>query len=52
MKLLNWITSLIKQRSYKDGLEYFITSKKPQSTAEVEYWTRYYDEHVTGRNFI
>lgn len=52
MKVLKWIISLFKQRSYKDSLEYFISSKNPKSTAEVEYWTRYYDERTIGRNFI
>jgi hypothetical protein len=52
MKLLNWIINLFKERTYKDSLEYFISSKKPQSTAEVEYWTRYYDQYVTSRSFL
>lgn len=51
MKFLEWITSLFKERTYQDSLEYFITSKNPKSTAEVEYWTRHYDQHVT-RSFI
>ena len=46
--LLKWIKSLFNERTYKDSLEYFIESKNPKSTAEVEYWTRYYDQHTTG----
>jgi hypothetical protein len=46
--LLGWIKSLFTERTYRDSLEYFIESKKPQSTAEVEYWTRYYDQHNAG----
>lgn len=48
MLLMVWIKNLFRQRTYKDSLEYFIESKHPKSTAEVEYWTRYYDQHTTG----
>lgn len=50
MKLLQWIKNLFKERSYQDSLDYFIASKQPKSTAEVEYWTRYYDIRQTLRN--
>lgn len=46
--LLGWIKNLFRERTYKDSLEYFIESKSPKSTAEVEYWTRYYDQHSAG----
>jgi phage anti-repressor protein len=52
MKFLQWITSLFKEYSYQDSLDYFITTKQPKSTAEVEYWTRYYDQHVSVRNYL
>lgn len=52
MSLLKWIKSLFSEQSYQDSLDYFITSKRPTSTAEVEYWTRYYDQHVSIRNSI
>lgn len=46
--LLGWIKSLFRERTYQDSLEHYIASKNPKSTAEVEYWTRRYDQHVTG----
>lgn len=44
-ELLGWITNLFKDRSYQDSLEYYVASKQPKSTAEVEYWIRHYDYH-------
>jgi hypothetical protein len=45
MQLLKWIKSLFEGKSYQDSLEYFVASKRPTSTAEVEYWIQYYDQH-------
>ena len=45
MQLLQWIKSLFEDRSYQDSVEYFVASKNPKSTAEVEYWIRHYDQH-------
>lgn len=45
MQLLNWIKSLFGGKSYQDSLEYFVASKRPTSTAEVEYWIQYYEQH-------
>jgi hypothetical protein len=43
MKLLEWIKSLFTERTYQDSVEYYVASKYPTSTAEVEYWIREYD---------
>lgn len=45
MQLLKWIKSLFVGQSYQDSLEYFVSSKRPTTTAEVEYWIQYYDQH-------
>ena len=45
MQLLQWIKSLFSGVSYQDSLDYFISSKNPCSTAEVEYWIQYYEQH-------
>lgn len=50
--LLGWIKSLLHERTYKDSLEQFIESKNPQSTADVEHWTRYYDQRNFDRGFL
>ena len=33
---------------YESGLEKFVASKCPTSTAEVEFWCRYYDQQRYG----
>jgi len=43
--LIEWIKSLFEDRSYQDSVEYYVSSKNPKSTAEVEYWIRHYDQH-------
>ena len=45
MQLLKWIKSLLENRSYQDSVEYYVASKHPTTTAEVEYWIREYDQH-------
>lgn len=45
MQLLQWIKSLFSAPSYQDSLDSFVTSKHPHTTAEVEYWIQYYDQH-------
>lgn len=52
MQFLQWIKSLFTERSYHDSVETFVISKQPKSTAEVELWVRYYDQHVRDRGFI
>ena len=45
--VINWFA-----KTQKSGLEEFISSKNPQSEAEVELWARQYDEQfVWGRGF-
>jgi hypothetical protein len=48
MKLLKWITSLftsIKRSNYSQWhVEAFVASKRPNTTAEVEYWIRHYEQ--------
>ena len=41
--ILKWIKSLLAERTYQDNVEYYVASKHPKSTAEVEYWVREYD---------
>jgi hypothetical protein len=43
--LIGWIKSLISERTYQDSVEYFVASKNPTTTSEVEYWIRHYDQH-------
>lgn len=46
MLLLDYIKQLfktVKPRTYGSSLETYIVSKNPQTTYEVEYWTRQYD---------
>ena len=45
MQLLQWIKSLFAAPSYQDELEFYISSKHPTTTAEVEHWIRQYDGH-------
>jgi len=48
MKLSQWITSLftsIKRSNYSQWhVEAFVASKRPNTTAEVEYWIRHYEQ--------
>ena len=44
MQLLQWIKSLFTTPTYQDDVEYYVTSKQPKSTAEVEYWINYYNQ--------
>jgi len=43
--LFGWITNLFQARQYQDSVEYFVASKNPTTTSEVEYWIRHYDQH-------
>ena len=42
--MLKWIKSLFNTATYQDSVEYYVTSKQPKSTAEVEYWINYYNQ--------
>lgn len=44
MQLLKWITSLFATASYQDDVEFYVASKHPKSTAEVEYWIQHYNQ--------
>lgn len=44
MKLLQWIKSLFTTPTYQDSVEYYVVSKQPKSTAEVEYWINFYNQ--------
>ena len=41
--IIGWIKSLVQERTYQDSVEYYVASKNPTTTAEVEYWIRKYD---------
>ena len=48
MKLLNWIKSLFasNQVSYQHWhVEAFVESKRPNTTAEVEFWIRTFEQN-------
>jgi len=52
MKILQWIKSLFKstQVSYQHWhVEAFVESKKPKTTAEVEYWIRHFEQNQLHR---
>ena len=36
-------------QTYGSALERYIVSKNPQSTYDVEYWTRRFDENISSR---
>jgi len=46
--ILQWVKSLLQERTYQDSVEYYVASKHPTSTAEVEYWIREYDQNQRG----
>ena len=46
--LIGWIKSLVRERSYQDSVENYVASKSRNSTAEVEYWIREYDQTQKG----
>ena len=43
MEIFGWIKSLFRSRTYQDSVESFLTSKRPTSVAELEYWVREYE---------
>jgi hypothetical protein len=45
LTVFKWIKSLFTEKSFQDSVEYYVASKHPKSTAEVEYWIRHYDQH-------
>ena len=48
--LIKQIKSLFTTRSYQDSVEYYVASKQPKSTAEVEYWIQHYTYHRRDSN--
>lgn len=44
MKLLQWIKGLFSTNVYRDSLEYFVASKYPKNSADVEYWITVYNQ--------
>jgi len=52
MKLVQWIKSLFKSTpvSYQHWhIEAFVESKRPKTTAEVEYWIRHFEQNQMGQ---
>jgi hypothetical protein len=48
MKLLKWIKSLFTSANanYNNWhVEAYVASKRPQNSAEVEYWIRHYEHN-------
>lgn len=52
--LITYIKELVQRveepQTYGSALEAYIVSKNPQSTYDVEYWTRQFDERVSNRS--
>jgi len=45
--LMKFIKTLF-ENTHQSNLERFVISKRPQSTAEVEFWVRHYDQTRYG----
>jgi hypothetical protein len=43
-KLIEKIKSLFSTPTYQDSVEYYVISKQPKSSAEVEYWIQHYNQ--------
>ena len=50
--MLKWIMSLFTSPSYQDDVEYYVASKQPKSTAEVEYWIRHFEQQYLHKGWI
>jgi hypothetical protein len=50
-KLLKWVKARISNVGYGQELEAFIMSKKPQSVADIEYWTSQFDKRAINRRW-
>jgi hypothetical protein len=48
MQIFGWITSLLRSRTYQDGVEAFINSKRPTTVAEIEMWIKTYDRAMAN----
>ena len=44
--MLKWIKSLFTAPTYQDSVEYYVMSKQPKTTAEVEYWIRHFEQNT------
>ena len=51
MKILQWITNLFEDKSYQVNVEYYVASKNPSNSAEVEYWIREYDQKRSAQGW-
>ena len=40
-----------KQSTYGSELEQYIVSKRPQSVAEIDHWTRQFDKNQTQKGW-
>lgn len=45
IQLLERLAEIFPKQNYQSRLDYYLTSKNVQNTADVEYWTRQYDQH-------
>lgn len=43
-KFITWLKGLFTEKSYQDSIEYYVASKRPTTSSEVEYWIREYDQ--------
>lgn len=53
--ILTYLKKIFKQSdaiSYGSELEQYIISKRPQSAAEIDYWTRQFDHRNTQRSWL
>ena len=54
MKLLQWIKSLFANNAinyHNWHVEAYVASKKPTSTAEVEYWIRHFEQQYLHKGW-
>lgn len=40
------------QATYGSDLEKYIVSKRPQSAAEIDHWTKQFDQNQTQRSWL
>jgi hypothetical protein len=45
MKLLERLAEMFPRQDYQSRLDQYLTSKHVQNVADVEYWTRQYEQN-------
>lgn len=48
---VKWITDLFdRPNAYQEDIEFYLESKQPKSTAEVEFWIKQYEQELFGKD--